>query len=549
MTTTLRRRLAGRAPLTGSTASGLAGFARAALALALFGLAVAGPVLAQAAPRLGTARFPNSGAAAAQAPFLHGLLLLHSFEYRSALAAFREAQEADPGFAMAYWGAAMTWTHPLWDEQWPDSARAALQRLGPTREARRARAGTAREQGYLDAVELLYGEGDKPRRDTLYAGAMEHVVAAYPKDDEARAFHALALMGLSQGVRNVPTYMRAGAAALELFHRLPDHPGAAHYVIHAFDDPTHAPLGLPAARAYSRIAPDALHAQHMTSHIFVALGMWDETVAANTIASGADRTRWKAGHPSSWLHYGLLQQGRNQDARRLLATVRGNLAGDPRPPIRAHYLMMRAYQLVNGGWDDSLAAEPVDTSGLNRMVLAVDAFVRGRDAIRQGDRAAAERWRNRMDAAATGGANYDSFGDGPSVVGVLGRELDGLLRLAGGDTAGALAALSAATALEDTMPVDYGPPAVVKPSHEALGEVLLALGRPADAQREFTRALALAPRRSLSLLGLARAADAAGDRPTAARAWADLRRVWARADPGGPGVDEAAKAISAARRP
>ncbi|HYC31328.1 MAG TPA: hypothetical protein VEB59_03515, partial [Gemmatimonadales bacterium] len=246
MLTTLRRRLAGFGPLKalGLTALDVAGLVVTALGprvtgpvvlgigapvVAAVGEAAAAPAMAQTAPRLGTLRFPNSGRPAAQTPFVRGVLLLHSFEYRTALAAFREAQQADPGFALAYWGEAMTWSHPLWDEQWPDSARAALRRLGPTPEARRVRARTARERGYLDAVELLYGEGSKPRRDTLYAKAMARLVAAYPKDDEARAFHALALMGLSQGVRNVPTYMRAGATALELFHRLPDHPGAAHY--------------------------------------------------------------------------------------------------------------------------------------------------------------------------------------------------------------------------------------------------------------------------------------------------------------------------------
>jgi tetratricopeptide (TPR) repeat protein len=227
--------------------------------------------------------------------------------------------------------------------------------------------------------------------------------------------------------------------------------------------------------------------------------------------------------------------------------VRANLPADPRPGIRAHYLMMRAYQLVNGGWDDSLAADPVDTTGLSRMVVAVDAFVKGREALGRGDRAGADRWLHRLEPVRTGAPADDSFGDNPNVVAVLRRELEGLSRLAAGDTAAALTALAEATAMEDTMPVDYGPPAVVKPSHEALGEVLLAAGRPEEAQREFTRALALAPRRALSLLGLARAAGAAGDRPTAARAWSDLRKVWARAEPGVPGLEEAVKAMSSSK--
>ncbi len=277
----------------------------------LFVLATAAPLAAQS-HRLGTIAFPNSGPKAAQPPFIRGVLLLHSFEYDDAAAAFREAQRLAPGFALAYWGEAMTQTHPVWNQQEVDSARAILARLGPTPEARSARARTRRERGYLEAVEILYGDGSKPRRDTLYSAAMGRLAAAYPSDLEARAFYALSLLGLSQGTRNVPTYMRAGALAEEVLRRNPDHPGAAHYVIHAFDDPAHAPLGLPAARAYSKIAPGAAHAQHMTSHIFVALGMWDETVDANVAALGPNRPAWTPNHVSAWLDYAYLQQGRHR---------------------------------------------------------------------------------------------------------------------------------------------------------------------------------------------------------------------------------------------
>ncbi len=140
-------------------------------------------------------------------------------------------------------------------------ARDALTRLAPTAAARRAKAGTAREQMLMDAIEQLYGAGSKPKRDTLYARVMERLAAAYPDDDEAQSFYALALLGLNQGVRDTPTYMRAGAIAQEVLRRNPDHPGGAHYTIHAFDDPIHAPLGLRAARLYSKIAPNAPHAR------------------------------------------------------------------------------------------------------------------------------------------------------------------------------------------------------------------------------------------------------------------------------------------------
>ncbi|MEZ4586607.1 MAG: hypothetical protein R2909_09435 [Gemmatimonadales bacterium] len=301
---------------------------------------VAAAAVAPAAAQLGSVAFPSSGSAAAQPAFLRGVLLLHSFEYGRAAQAFREAQQADPGFALAYWGEAMTYTHPIWNEQDLPAARAALARLGATPEARAAKAPTERERGYLAAVEVLYGEGPKERRDTLYQRAMERLAAAHPEDLEARALDALALMGLSQGTRNVPTYVRAGAIALDVLRANPEHPGAAHYVIHAFDDPVHAPLGLPAARAYSKIAPDAPHAQHMTTHIFLALGMWSDVVAQNTVAAGPDSARWRPGHYTSWLGYGLLQQGRVREAAALLDRVTAAL-----PVWRAE--SRRAYLLLD----------------------------------------------------------------------------------------------------------------------------------------------------------------------------------------------------------
>jgi tetratricopeptide (TPR) repeat protein len=518
-------------------------FAAAAL---LLPAAAPGPLGAQGS-RLGTLRFPNSGAPRAQRPFIRGVLLLHSFEYPAAAAAFREAQKADPGFALAYWGEAMTWTHPVWNQQNVDSARAVLQRLGPTPEARRAKARTRREQDYLEAVETLYGEGPKARRDTLYCAAMERLSAAHPADLEAEAFYALALLGLSQGTRNVPTYIRAGVLAEDVFRKNPDHPGAAHYIIHAFDDPVHAPLGLRAARAYAKIAPDAPHAQHMTSHIFVALGMWDETVAANVVASGPDPKSWPPGHYTAWLDYGYLQQGRPDEARRLIATTRANLGDPPKLGRRSYLLDMRAQYLVNSGrWDDSITTWPVSREDMDSATLGVDAFALGYAALERGDRATADSLMGELVALlkpASTGAQYDAA---PGIVPILEKELRALLRLADSLPDESLALLREAATLEDALPVEFGPPEVVKPSHELLGEVLLGMRRPADAQREFVRALALAPRRSLSLLGLARAAQAAGDQQTADQASSELRRVWRAAEPGLPGVAELSGVSSSA---
>jgi tetratricopeptide (TPR) repeat protein len=477
------------------------------------------PLLAQG--RLGTIVFPTSAAPPAQAHFLRGVLFLHSFEYDSAAVEFREAQQLAPAFAMAYWGEAMTYNHPVWDQQDQAAALAALARLAPSRTARAAQAATAREKKWLDAVEVLYGDGSKAERDTLYERAMEAIARDYPADLEAQTFYALSLLGLSRTTRVVPTYMRAGAIALDAFAKNPDHPGAAHYAIHAFDDPVHAPLGLVAARAYSTIAPGAAHAQHMTTHIFLALGMWNEVVRQNIIASGPDTTQWKPGHYTIWLAYALLQQGRFQQARSWLDMMSRNMTSAEPPARRANLQLIRDFYTINAEqWSQPDALE--DMSGANPLLAAIHRFTVGYAALKRNDLPQAQ-------IAGDSLATFVTAGALPAVH-VLALELKGAAQVASGDTALGLSALRRATAIEDTLPVEFGPPLIVKPSHELLGEVYLDLARPREAELEFERALALTPRRMRSLLGLATAATRAGNTAVADAAWSDLADVLRQAD-------------------
>ena len=270
------------------------------------------PLLAQS--DVGEVAFANSGAPEAQTAFRRGLALLHNFEYSDAAEEFRKAQATDPSFAMAYWGEAMTYTHPIWFQQNLEAARSVLQRLGPTPEERAAKAKTDRERDYLRTVEILYGEGSKNERDFKFAEAMGALHARYPDDVDAAAFHALATLGTAHEGRDFATYMRSAAILEEVFPANRNHPGVLHYIIHSYDDPMHAPLGLRAARLYGAVAPNAAHALHMTSHIFVGLGMWDDVIDANRRAidvvnrQRAARNRAKAdcGHYPTWLHYGYL---------------------------------------------------------------------------------------------------------------------------------------------------------------------------------------------------------------------------------------------------
>ncbi len=497
---------------------------------------------AQTSSDLGHVEFPNSGAAEAQEPFIRGLLLLHSFTYVDAAEAFREAQSLDPDFAMAYWGEAMTYNHPVWQEQDREAALEALNRLASTPEGRLAAAPTQREKDYLATLEILYGDGDKLRRDLAYADAMRELHKTYPDDPEAATFYALALLGTAHEGRDFETYMRAAAVADDVFRDNDEHPGAAHYLIHSFDDPIHAPLGLRAARAYAKIAPGASHAQHMTSHIFVALGMWDEVVSANeTAVAVADHRVERKGlghgarnyHALHWLAYGYMQQGRYGDAGKLLETMRGYAEASGSRRARSYFSRMRAHYILNThGWEDGAVGVRIDVDDLGALRVAEYLFTNGFAALHSGDKdGATEAWRamkERREAAAAGEVGYP-----PSLQGaeVLEKELHAMLLIQDGFVEEAVKSLREATEIEDSMPFEFGPPYVVKPSHELLGGVMLALGDADEAVRHFEASLARTPRRTESLIGLARALDAKGESQKANAIREELRAIWHSADP------------------
>ncbi len=490
-------------------------------------LAGAGPAMAQEL-QLGEVDFPNSGAPEAQSAFERGLLLLHSFEYGSAEEAFREAQEIDPDFAMAYWGEAMTYNHPVWMRQDREAALEALGRYAPTAAERALKAGpepdgdgTAREAAYMRAVDTLYGAGEKEARDDAYAEAMAELHATYPDDAEAAAFHALAILGTAHEGRDFATYMRSAGILEQVVDDHPNHPGIAHYLIHSYDDPVHAPLGIRAARAYSRIAPDAAHAQHMTSHIFVALGMWDDVVEANensmrvVDAARAERGRppGACGHYNFWLEYGYLQQGRTGEARRLLRECydrvlesAGTDVPDPdNSPIGSFAAMATRY--VIDAEDAAPLDWPVDLSGAPYAGLRL-AFARGWVAARaddaEGVEAALQEFRTQR-AAADAGSTSDA--GPPSRASVLEMELEALRRSAAGEIDAAIALAREAAAAEEAMPFEFGPPHVDEPTHELLGELLLRAGQPEEARAAFETALSRTPERVQAMSGLDRAEE------------------------------------------
>jgi tetratricopeptide (TPR) repeat protein len=489
-------------------------------------------------------RFPNSGSPAAQPSFLRGVTALHNFQYEDALVAFREAQRIDRDFAMAFWGEAMAYNQTLWLNQDAGMARQILSRLGPTPQARAAKAKTHREKGYLRAVETLFGSGDRAARNRAYALEMGKLAKSYPEDADVLSFLALSLMGM---MARSPELLReggddlhqhalvgseiqkeAGAILERVLTRHPDHPGALHYLIHDYDDPDHARRALPAARAYAKVAPESSHALHMPAHIFLQLGMWDDAAACDEASFRASDAWVKRKglaigmrdyHSLSWLLYESLQQGRFQKARETLDLIGPAVDATGASRLKAIRSDMRArYVIETRSFQELATARDFDTSG--------ELFAIGMSATRRGDPKLAEMALAELSRR----AGSKESGKRQSDVAVMEKELAALLAVATGRQGDAVLRMQEAVALDRDLPPPLGPPRPIKPAPELFGEILLELGRPGEAAAEFEQALARWPNRSLSLLGRARASAALGDRESARRHYRRLLLNWRRAD-------------------
>jgi tetratricopeptide (TPR) repeat protein len=479
--------------------------------------------------QLGRVEFPTSGSKEAQAHFLRGLAALHSFWYEEAVEAFRESTKVDPDFAMGYWGEAMTYNHPLWSEQDIATARQVLAKIKETPKL------TDRERAYLAAVRLLYGEGDKPARDAAYSAAMEKVYRAYPDDLDAAAFYSLSLLGMAGGAKGYRLQAKAGAIALDVYQKNPNHPGAAHYIIHAFDDPDHAILALPAARRYASIAPEAHHARHMPSHIFLQLGMWPEAAASNEAAWESSDAWMKRKnlspnvrdyHSLHWLLYVYLQQGRYDDAEKLLNLMKKVMSESTYDnKLRPGYYennyanMAAAFVVETERWDlanelfpeNKPASSTSEISGShgnhNAMAsgtgsatvrtssasVTLPLFIRGLAAAMNGSAAVVEQSIAGLQAIRATRNSTTSE--------IFELEIAALSASMKKDHAKAIELMKKATALEESMSPPYGPPGLIKPSHELFGEILLRAGKPAEAAEQFKVALQRQPNRARSLLG------------------------------------------------
>lgn len=468
----------------------------------------------------GPVSFESSATGEARTAFLDGLRLLHLFEYPRARTAFRKAREHDPAFVLAYWGEAMTHFRPLWGEEDVGAARAVLEALAPSAEARRAKARSEREAAWLAAFEHLLGDGEPAARLAAYEQAMGRIAAESPDDVEARAFHALAILGTARGIRERTTYDRAAKRLEPLFAEHPHHPGVAHYLVHCYDDPDHAHLGVEAAHALMRAAPASSHALHMASHIYLPLGRWQDVIRSNEAA-------WRASgegnhHALQWLAYARLQVGDVAGARKALDTMQRHAARLGTPKARLYLALMRAAHLVEAdACDAEVLAVPVDLEGLRLEFFAAHYLADGVCAWRAEKPAGIPAARERLQQAVKALADApDSrpVRHGRTIATLVADMLAALEDLTAGREEQGLERLRAAQARQESLPEEYGPPNPPKPVGELLGDVLRMRGQHAEAVRAYRASLDRHPRRRASLAGLRDAAEAAGDTSTAREA-------------------------------
>ena len=505
--------------------------------LAVFMLAamVGGTSAAAQFESVGSLEFPTSTRSAeAQQYFLRGVAILHSFGWKQAIEQFQEAQELDPNFAMAYWAETLCYNHPLFGGPTPDedNPRAVLSRLGSTRAERLAKAPTAREKGFVDAVETLWAEeGTYDERRVAYMEAMAGLYERYPADHEVATFYAIATLSAARalGDQSGRLEVRAGTIALDVFNDNPNHPGAPHYAIHSFDDPIHAPLALPSAMRYTKIAPAVAHARHMPTHIFIQHGMWELVSEHNQRAYDAARALWQAGdsvgdtvHPLDWGQYGDLQLGDYAKGRtwierlEMVARESDNQARavSSLPLLRARYIVET----------EDWRTEPVTEDSAVHELLAT-----GMSAVRLGDLAHARKAEAELAKRAV---------DGDASTRTMHKEVAALIRAAEGHADEATALMDEALTIVETQRLPNGAANPVKPPYELYGEILLDLDRPAEAAEKFEMSLLRMPGRVRSLLGAARAAAAAGDGETAHTRYSTLLGFW-RGPSDQPGVEEA----------
>jgi len=463
--------------------------------------------------QLGQVSFATSCKVAVAPAFERSVALLHSFAYTDAERAFRDVLAHDPQCAIARWGIAMSLYHQLWEPPAAADLREGAQQL---EQARQSKSASPRERQFIDALAKYYTDTGKPaaERAQLYTAAMAENASAHPDDSEMQIFYALALIATAPPTDKTHANQKKAIAILEpIYAQQPQHPGLAHYLIHACDSAELATHGLPAARAYSKIAPSAPHALHMPSHIFTRLGLWDDSIASNLAARAAAHAQGDIGeelHAMDYLTYAYLQRDRRSEARQIVEEVRA-LRGLGAAQFKIGYAanaMPVRLAVERKDWDHASSLEPLPNSQPHVAALVYWARAVSAAHLRQLPQAKAEIEKLQgtlRDAQAAGNAYWTHQ------VEILLGEAQAWNLAANDDVEGALRGLRRAADDEDAvekLPVTPGP---VVPAREQLGELLLTQKQYAEALREFRATLAQSPRRRGALTSAIAAAEQLGD--------------------------------------
>jgi hypothetical protein len=517
-------------------------FLVAALATLLLGWVPV--VAAHDAENLGTVQFSVSCAPAVQADFERAVALLHSFWYEEAVKAFTAVTTADAKCAMGYWGVAMSVYYPLWQ---PPS-QAMLQKGRAALDKTRGLTATPREKDYIAAIETYYRDHDKldhRTRALAYEKAMEQLYRRYPDDREAAVFYALALNATAAPTdKTYANQLKAGTILGKIFAGQPNHPGVAHYIIHSYDYPPLASRGLVAARGYAKTAPSVPHAQHMPSHIFTRLGLWQESIDSNRASATAGKAYYaKLGKDTVWdqtLHaldyvvYAYLQTGQDKQARAVLEELSGMQKSEPESFVAAYaYAAIPArIALEQHQWAEAATLGPASKPfPWDRFAWAeaITSFGRAIGAARGGDAAKARAEVQRLEGYRTAlvAAKQTYWAE---QVNIQQQAAAAWAARAEGKNDEALKLMRAAADLEDSTEKHPVTPAPVVPARELLGEMLLDLNQPAPALVEFEASATREPNRFNGLFGAARAAELSGDRAKAKTLYAKLVAMCDRAD-------------------
>ena len=484
--------------------------------------------------QLGTVVFPVSCAPAVQKPFERGVALLHSFWYEEAEKEFSQIATDDPHCAMAHWGIALSLWHQLWNH--PD-AKVIQRGLDETHQAKTTDGpATPREKAYIAAVAAFYSDSRKLNHDArsrAYSAAMKKVYESYPDDHEAAVFYALSL--LASEPHNDATFdnRKQAAAILEkLFAVEPDHPGVAHYLIHSYDKPQLAQLGLPAARRYAQIAPAAPHALHMPSHIFARVGLWQDDINSNLASIAATRKtaamhmggEGHQFHAMDFLIYAYLQSGREADAAKEIDEVKtmpkmkSMYGSDFDPQTNALTKFPAMYDLELRHWSDAAALQVVP--GSLRGDQSITHWARAIGAARSGNLAQAHKDLEQIETIRKEFA-AEKKNEYAEAVGEDYQEAEAWILHAEGEDDKAAAMLRTLADKADKLGEE--PEGI--PAREQLADMLLETKRPQQALAEYQTDLRLNPNRFNGLYGAARAAEAAGKQKDASEYYALLLKV------------------------